>query len=104
MLALAGNACLGSVASPCRRRVGAAVSLLGFFENGVTSAGSGGEGEAVLAEPSRSRSWGVLHPLLPVHGAVTRGGHREARARGLAWVCNPLVCSDDAQKFLLAFS
>lgn len=62
-----GWQCLASVTSPCRRRVGGVGSWLGFFENGVTGSGSGREGEAALSEPSRGWSWGILHPLLPVH-------------------------------------
>lgn len=103
--ALAGNVTLASVTSPCRRCVGVVGSCLGFFGNGVTGAGSGREGEAALAEPSRSWSWGILHPLFPVHSrALTRGGHRGARAPGLPGLCNPMVCSDDAEKFLLPFN
>lgn len=87
----------GSVTSPCS--VGVVGSWLAFFENVVTSSGSGREGEAALAEPSRSWSWGILHPLLP----VLRQDSDTGRSQGSTCLCNPMVCSDDAEKFLLAF-
>lgn len=80
--ALAGNAWLCH--SPCS--VGVVGSWLGFFENGVTSAGSGREGEAALAEPSRSWIGEFSTPCFLCSGrAVTRGGHRAAHASVILW-------------------